>query len=39
MSSQTLYYQKKLTNFFNFSNVESTYQSVELLKNYKKLIL
>ena len=39
MSSQTLYYQKKLTNFFNFSNVESTYQSVELLKKSKKLIL
>ncbi len=39
MSSQTLYYQKKLTNFFNFSNVESSYQSVELLKKSKKLIL
>ena len=39
MTSQTLYYQKKLTNFFNFSNVESTYQSVELLKKSKKLIL
>ena len=40
MSTKSLLYQKKLNNFFDFTEVQQpTHQSVELLKKSKKLIL
>ena len=40
MSTKSLLYQKKLNNFFDFTEVQQpTHQSIELLKKSKKLIL